>query len=423
MIKKIRVQIAAVLLALILFFVGFVYGSAILDMRTSIDNDAESVLTMMQSAVFIRYDTGTPTLNINPMFEQLEDEELENDYKRRASFWALVVDNEGYQSLSFVQKGNLYTEEELKSIVNDVLSIEDSSGRNDGYYFSTKKQGNISVIAVIDKTFDIEALQRIAFTMLFISIVGFIIIAVVVWILTGFITRPIKDAMDAKKRFISDASHELKTPLTIISANAEVLKEDVGQENDWLNNIKAQTHRMQELVQELLDLSALEEVDFDNSSNGKKYKKEKFSLSGITEEAVLPFDAIAYERGLKLTYDFSQEIMATGDPDAFRKIVGTLVDNAIKYASENGEVNVTLKQSQSSAVLAVYNTGCGIKDEERNRVFERFYRSDQSRARETGGSGLGLAIAKATANRNNWSLKLDSEENKYTKFILTIKIA
>ncbi len=417
MIKKTRIQIAVVLLVLILFFVAFVYGSAVLDMFTSIKSDAESVLATMQSSVMIIRDpeSGKPVLNINPALRDFEDEDLEDDYNRRASFCALVVDNGSSIDVSFIQKGNLYTDEQIKLIVSSVLSSDVEDGRVEGYYFSIREKGDVEVLAVIDKSYDILALRRIALTMLFISVVGFVFIAVIVWILTGFITRPIADAMDTKKRFISDASHELKTPLTIISANTEVLKEDVG-DSAWLGNIEAQTHRMQELVQELLQLSAIEE------DNKKSAKKERFLLTDVATEVVLPFDAIAYEKGLNLTYDFEQNLYTVGDPDSFRKIIGTLVDNAIKYASENGDVDISLKRHQNTAVLIVYNTGCGIKDSERGKIFDRFYRSDQSRARTTGGSGLGLAIAQAAAKQNNWALKLDSEEHKYTKFLLSIKL-
>ncbi len=417
MIKKIRIQIAVVLLALIFFFIAFAYGSALLDMANAIETDADAVLTLMNRGIVLGSNPdGRPILFDNPAFDDFDSKTLD-DYNRQASFSALAVNNNGTIELSFVQKGDLYTTEEIEEIVTTILSNDVEKGRYEGYYFLTaNNDNNAMVISVIDKNAEWDGFRRAAFSMLFINLTGFIITAIIVWILTGFITRPIADAMETKKRFISDASHELKTPLTIISANTEVLKEDLGKENSWLNNIQSQTARMQYLVQEMLQLSALEE-------KSKATPKERFSLSDQCEKTVLSFDAIAYERGLKLSYAFTPSLYTVGDSDAFAKIVGTLVDNAVKYASDHGEVKVTLKQIQSNAVLSVYNTGCGIKNSERKRVFERFYRSDQSRARETGGSGLGLSIAQATSKLNNWTLKLESEENVYTNFVLTVKLS
>ncbi len=417
MIKKIRIQIAAVLLALIFLFIAFVYGSALFDMMMSIDNNADDVLTIISKGVELREGPdGRPALFVKPVFGDIDKEDLEEDYNRQESFCALAITSPDKTDISFIQKGDLYTSEEIEDLCAVILSSDANKGRYEGYYFIQETKGNATIISVIDKTAEWETLRNTALSMLLINLIGFAVTAIIVWVLTGFITKPILDAMEAKKRFISDASHELKTPLTIISANAEVLKEDVGDGNGWLNNIEAQTHRMQNLVQEMLQLSSLEEAS-------TKVEKQRFSLSEIAESTVLPFDAIAFERGLHLTYDFDPDLHTQGDPDAFCKIVGTLTDNAIKYASDNGEVVITLKQYQNTAIFSVYNTGCGIRNEERKRVFERFYRSDESRTRATGGSGLGLSIAQATSKLNGWTLKLESEENVYTKFILTIKLS
>ncbi len=417
MIKKTRIQIASVLLALIFFFIAFAYGSALFDMVRAIENSAEEVLAIMHRSIDVRLDaSGQPQIFVNPILEEFRKEDLEEEYNRITGFCALAYDDGGVTKVSYIQKGEAYTAADIEDVVKSVLTTEDPQGRYQGYYFVLDRQPGSNVISVVDKNSEWDSLRRTAFSMLFINLSGFLVTAAIVWVLTGFITRPIADAMETKKRFISDASHELKTPLTIISANTEVLKEELGSNNGWLNNIDAQTHRMQNLVQEMLQLSSVEEA-------GSVKKKERFSLTETAEESVLPFDAIAYERGLNLTYQFDPGLYAVGDPDAFRKIVGTLLDNAIKYCQDKGTVDVVLKQNQNTAIFSVYNTGCGIKNSERKRVFERFYRSDQSRARSTGGSGLGLSIAQATSKLNNWHLKLDSEEDQYTKFVLTLKLS
>jgi signal transduction histidine kinase len=225
----------------------------------------------------------------------------------------------------------------------------------------------------------------------------------IVWALSFKVFSPIKEAFFKQKQFISNASHELKTPLTIISANADVLSQDV--DNQWLQNIKDQANRMNDLVADMLSLAKIDE--------GKiRIKKEKFNISQIVLGSSLPFDAVAFEKGKTLTLNVEDNIEYFGDIQSVKNIVNILIDNAVKHADNGGDVNLTLKKESTKIVLSVFNTGSQIPDDDVDKIFERFYRGDTSRSRDSGGSGLGLSIAKSIADRNKWKISAKSKLNE-----------
>ncbi len=315
-----------------------------------------------------------------------------------------------------VQSSAMFTSDEIKNTSLRVVTSKKDVGKiNDCFYAKRTTESGLVLVAVVDKSSEIDILGNFVLRSSGIAVIGTACLTVVVWILSYYVTKPIKDSIQNEKRFISDASHELKTPLTIISANVEVMTD--GQPNEWADNIKSQTKRMQKLVEEMLELSKLDE----SIAVRKKVKHEKFSLSDKTLEVVMPFDPIAYEKHIEFNYEILHNVDIYSDPDDYKKVLGVLVENAVKYTAGKIDINLQ-KKNKNTYELVVENTGCGIKNADKDRVFERFYRSDASRASSTGGSGLGLAIAKELSEKNGWKLSLECEENVFTKFRLVVKI-
>ncbi len=268
-----------------------------------------------------------------------------------------------------------------------------------------------NMIIIVDNS---QAKERLV-TNLRISIIIFIVIELLIMLVTYFLTnwiiKPVEEAWKKQKDFIADASHELKTPLSVVMANAEML-ENNPKEKKWLKNIQSESERMNKLITSLLDLAKLE-----NSDNQGLYTEE--NLSKLIEKSILPFESLLYERKIKFNYEIEDKINLKCNQDEIKQLVAILLDNAIKHSEKNGEVNVSLKK-EKQITLSVSNKGKEIKKEDLDHIFERFYRADKSRNRDENRYGLGLAIAKRIVENHNGKISCTSEKG-LTTFKVTFK--
>ena len=200
------------------------------------------------------------------------------------------------------------------------------------------------------------------------------------------IVSPLEESYQKQKQFISDAGHELKTPISVVSANAELLCREIGN-NQWLQNIQYENERMGILVGQLLDLARTENVT---------PQMEHIDFSRLVAGETLPFESVAFEKGLTLSTNIANDIDVVGNSTQLKQIVSVLLDNAIRHSEGAGEVRLTLTKERNFAKLSVINKGCEIPAEKREQIFERFYRVDTAR-NDDKHYGLGLAIAKAIA--------------------------
>lgn len=304
-----------------------------------------------------------------------------------------------------------YTEDDAQTLLDYVLE----KGKTDGWYGSLqyfRKDYDKGTLVVFS---DRSAEQLLLHKVLLVSILVFLLMEGVVFLLTMILTkramRPMQETFERQRQFISDAGHELKTPLTIISANVDILHDEIG-ENKWLSYIQSQAERMRVLVGEMMNLTKLEMGD-------KEKDFVDFSLSEAVSGAALPFEGQAFEQEKQLELEIQESISYHGNPDQIKQLVGIFMDNALKYSKEHGEIRVTLQQVQNKKTLKVYNTGKGIPESEKEKIFQRFYRSDASRARATGGYGLGLSIAQSIADAHKIRIQVESEYEHWICFILT----
>ncbi len=228
------------------------------------------------------------------------------------------------------------------------------------------------------------------------TIFGFLLLGFVSLYLSRYITKPALDAISREKRFVSDASHELKTPLTAIRSNAQVLQRQIAP-NRYLDYILSETKRMDDLIQNLLGLAKL-----DNNPSSKGF--DKINLSTICDEMVLTYESLAYEEGKLITSDISEDINIEGQEVQLRQLVTILLDNAIKHSLNSGSIQISLKQFKKEAVLKISNPSQSYSPDIMTNLFERFYQSEKSR-QDTSSFGLGLAIAKAIVDRHHGSIK------------------
>lgn len=296
-------------------------------------------------------------------------------------------------------------------IYNKIIDESNSSsmlGNYDNYYFLNYNENGYNILLCADMTKEISSLNTKLIEVLLIITVIYCVFAIILYGVSFKIIRPIEKSFAQQRQFVSNVSHELKTPITVISANAEVLKN--VDNNKWVINILSQTERMEVLVNDMLTLSKIEE-------DRVPLSLEEFNLADAIVSTALSFDALAFEQGKNLVLNIPDKVDYKGDSASVKKLVNILLDNAIKYSSNKGNVIVTLK-NEIRPTLIVYNDGSEIEENEANKIFERFYRGDNSRSRTTGGSGLGLAIAKGIADSNNW--KISAKSIKTVSMTITV---
>lgn len=268
-------------------------------------------------------------------------------------------------------------------------------------------------IYFLDYSLEHDMTYRLFFLCLLTGTVGIFVLFICVWFLSGWIIRPVEHAFERQKRFIADASHELKTPLTIISANAEVLSSSLGF-NKWISNILAQTQRMNVLIRDLLNLAKLD------SATPREHFTQ-FNLSSAVSASALFFESCAFESHKNFQMNIEENLLLFGNENAIRQLASILLDNAFKYSGEGDTIKISLSRKGEKKILTVYNTGSSISQEDQKHIFERFYRSDSSRSRESGGYGLGLSIAKSIVENHKGSISVKSDGKSYTQITATLE--
>lgn len=323
-------------------------------------------------------------------------------------FFVIMADEDGVYLAS--HNNDELTEKTAQEYINHILNNKSNAGTTGNYSFYAKEKTNGTVIVLSDRTSEINMMRKLKRTTCFVGIISIVFLSAGAYFLSGLIVRPLKDTFEKQKQFISDASHELKTPLTVISANADVLSGEIGN-NKWLNYIQDQTERMNVLVNDLLSLTRLE----NKSSN---FIQTEFNLSSAITNTALPFECQAFELNRNFVINIDENIFVFGSEQHIKQMAGIFIDNALKYSKDGGTVRVSLTKEDGKAVLSVYNTGMGVKESEKHKIFERFYRSDESRNRSTGGYGLGLAIAKSIIDKHKFKIDVENHEGKSICFIV-----
>lgn len=235
------------------------------------------------------------------------------------------------------------------------------------------------------------------------------LVLILIFFLSKKAVRPIAESYERQKQFITDANHELKTPLTLILTNLDIAEAELGK-SEWLDDIRSEGRRMTGLVNQLVDLSRMDEECPLNLT--------EVAIGELVAETVAEFESLARERGKTLCSTVDQGIIYRGDEDLLRRLVGILMDNAIKYCDQGGEISVSLSRGRR-VVLTVENTFADVKEIELNRLFDRFYRADKARV-FTGSYGIGLSIAKAIAERHKGEIRAYKSDSKHIGFKVSL---
>ena len=317
------------------------------------------------------------------------------------------------QIIEITNESNLPMEgEALKAFIEKISDMDKETGSIDGYQFYVRKETYGKVIAFTNESSITAYSTRLLKVSLFGGSIALLILLVISILLSNWMIKPVKDTFEKQKQFVSDASHELKTPISVIGANADVLEHEIG-ENKWLSYIKSETSRMSKLVNSLLTVARLDD-------SKRKYNFTEFNLSKAVLNVALPFESTAFEAKIDFRLSIDDNITYKGQKEEIMQLTAILIDNAIKHTHTSGVVEISLKQLSNKKILEVYNTGLGINHWEKSKIFERFYRSDKARSRTSESYGLGLGIAKSIVRNHKGKIDVQSLEGKWAKFIITL---
>ena len=408
MIRKLRLKFVAVCMALVTAVLAVVCFAIFAALRGNVEDLSRQVLHRVIQEEY--HDGRKPEIGV----------EIGGDKLLLPYFTVSVWPGGGGAWAAYVTGGTyagLEDTAELTAILEDCLNQKPPEGVVQGYGLRYLRQDNglYRKLAFVDMSMERAMLREMMGSYLGIALAAFLLLLGVSAILARWATGPVERAWSQQRRFLSDASHELKTPLTVILSNAELLSALPLEERParWTDNILSESRQMKGLVEEMLTLARA-----DNMTQlpvlGEVY------LSEIAEDCALAFEPVAFEAGKPLEYAVAEGLSVLGDRDRLRRLISILLDNAVKYGAEGGTVSLTLEKTDRQARLTVANPGEPIPAEQLGRLFERFYRADASRG-EKSGFGLGLSIAAAVAQEHRGTLKAESGREG-TRFVFTMPL-
>ena len=409
MIRKLRLKFVAICMALVTAILAVVFFSVYLSMARNISDLSRQVLYRVSQEETIGGMT-RPDISIA----------IGGDRVLLPYFTVNVWPSRGGGYTAQITGGtysNLEDTEELTAILQDCLSQNRQEGTVSGYHLRYLRQDNglYEKLAFVDMSMEQAVLRRMMGSYLVIALAALSLLLGVSVLLSHWATRPVEKAWKQQRQFLSDASHELKTPLTVILSNAELLEQTELPDKParWTDNILSEAGRMRSLVEEMLTLARADNMV-------RTAVMAEVSLSDVAADCALAFEPVAFEAGKPLEYQIADGTLVLGDGDKLRQLISILLDNAIKYGTDGGTITLSLQKTDRQARLTVSNPGDPIPPEQLGRLFERFYRADVSRG-EKSGFGLGLPIARTIAEEHKGTLRAESDAGS-TRFIYTMML-
>ena len=335
----------------------------------------------------------------------------------------IVVDLSSNKSINNIFKsyGAITSNNDIQEAVDKVVNSKKKLGKinisTNSYSYLKASTPFGTKIAFIERSQYDTMLFELLKTFIVIGCISLIVLLLISIYLTNKSIIPIKETFEKQKQFIADASHELKTPLAIIKTNTSLIlsqpDDTIKNQSKWINYINSQTDRMSILINEMLSLAKMDTAE-------NQLPLSHINLSKIVESMLLMFDAIIYENNINLETNISKDLFVNGDKESLKKLFSIIMDNAIKHTNKQGTITVSLFTYKNKIKMIIRNTGEGIASENLERVFERFYRVDNSRDRETGGYGLGLSIASSIVKQHNGKIYARSKVGEFTSFIVEL---
>ena len=340
----------------------------------------------------------------SPPFDSMERFSPEVPYMIR--FFSVHLGADG--SVEYVNQDYIasVSEADAQAFAATVISGGRERGYLGGYRYQVSESAGETVILFLNSERELQTMKSLLWITLAIAGACLVILFALVILFSGRAISPYLKNLEAQRQFITNASHELKTPLTAISTSADVLAMEFP-EDEWVHSIQSQAGRLAKLITNLVTLSRLDEEN-------PFPQRTEFSLSDVLWEIAEPFASMARAKGRSCTQQIDDDLNMTGDRAAIQQMVSILLDNALKYSPEGGEISLTAGRSGKRIQLCVSNTVPAEQFPDISRVFDRFYRADESHSNSVCGNGIGLSIAKATVQAHGGKISANRSGNSIT---------
>ena len=329
-----------------------------------------------------------------------------------SNFYTITLKDDGTVDSWTSDRTDLYTDTQVAAMAESVAADGGESGRIGTQFFRRVRSEGREKIIVLDARLDYLSASNMLRGAMLIAMAACLLLSLLAWLLIRRMVQPVEEAFVKQKRFVSDASHELKTPLAVISANAEVLEQEIG-ENEYLGYIRSEVKRTDTLVRNLLTLARLDR-------NEAAAEMKTFDLSHALLDVTLPFESTVFEAGKTLDIQIPEGIECVGNEEMIKQLAVILLSNALKYSEAEGRIEIRLKEKGRQREISVFNTGEAIDPEDREKIFDRFWRGDPAHGRETGGHGLGLAIALSIVEAHRGKITVESREGEGNTFTVLL---
>ena len=404
MIKKLRTKFIIVTTCIVVLVIGGIIGIINAVNYARVNEDSNKILS-----VLVENDGTMPLPNFDDNENPMPTLPPETPFQTR--FFTVTVNGDAIVSVD-VSKIFKITEDQAKAQTQEVIS----SGQVDGYYNDYKivkiSTDNGEMYIFLDCSRDLYFARNFLKISLMIGLSAIVLIFGLVWFFSSIIVKPIAESYSKQKRFITDANHEIKTPLAIIGATNEVIELKFG-ENEWSDTINNQVKKLTALTEKLVFLSRMDEEN-------AEIPMTEFNLSETISEVVEPFKNLANISNKTLNVSIENDLKVVGEVSLIGQLVSILLENAFKYSNKNGTIDLFLSSNGKNKKIIVANTTDGVDKKNLDKLFDRFYRADDSRNSETGGNGIGLSIAKSIVNIHKGKINVKSDDGKYIVFTVNL---
>lgn len=420
MIRRLRRKLILACMVSLALVLAVILGGVNLMSYHKMVTDADAILALLDAnggnfpknhgAEGTRPD-GTPPARKNPF----DPGGISPETPYESRFFSVLLDADG-QSLQ-VDTGQVVAVDEAAAV--EYAQKVWASGRRSGflgnyrYLLCEEEQGTL--IVFLDCGRSLSTFLSTLLTSVLLALLGLLAVLVLLLILSKHIVRPVAESYEKQKQFITDAGHELKTPMTIISADADLAEMECG-ENQWISDIRRQVQRLTRLTNDLIYLSRMEEEQ-------PKLQPIEFPLSDVAEEMAQSFQALAKSQGKELLLRIQPMLSFTGDEKAIRQLLSILLDNALKYSAASAPLKLGLERQGRTILLTVSNpVAQPVEQDKLSHLFDRFYRTDQSRSSETGGYGLGLSIARSIVLAHKGKIRAESPDGRTLTIVVHLPL-
>lgn len=395
MIQKLRMKFVALSMALLFALLAVIM--VIVDLL-----NYRAVVTYSDTVIDILADNR----GAFPDGDQFDDLQREHPFSKElpyeTRYFTVRLDAQG--NVVYTDTGKIAAVDTQTAIFYAKRALEgETAGFIDDYRYAVRSDRAGSLVVFLDCGRRLDDFHSFMWTNIWINLAGFAVVFVLIVILSDRIVRPFAENYEKQKLFITDAGHELKTPLTIIDADVDVLETEFGEGNEWLQDIQKQTRRLTVMTNALVYLSRMEEA-------GSHLQMVDFPISDVVAETAQSFQTLAMTQGKTLELKIQPMLSFRGDAKAICQLTSILLDNSVKYSGKEGRIRLSLSRNGNALRLEVQNTSEPISPQQLAHLFDRFYRTDKSRNTETGGFGIGLSIARAIVTAHKGTIKASMQE-------------